>query len=1350
MKRTILISLSFFIFANVGFAQTPFSELSKVVDVLPPSPTAGALGEYGNTPVGTSTGTPQISIPLYTLKTQNLSVPFTLNYSTNGIRVDELSGNVGMGWVFNGTGVISRTVYGNPDESTTWLSTPGYLGTGETQQILDYLNEAANISATATGMKDNQPDIFSFNFNGYSGKFLYDSTRNIVQLLHSNLKIEQAMLGYKITTPDGVSYHFGGNGAIEKTKTFSSCSHGYATLTPTAYYLKKIVHPKGDSVIFNYNVKNYTYYTGISQTFTFSTNITGTNECGTVIPCQGIDFSTCVARLNIDAVTLREVITSQGDKVVFRNVLRNDIADSLVSRIDIYDRKDWVTPFKFFDLNYIYSNSGSAYTNAHTVPELKTRPFLLNISEKNAADLNRYYAFEYNDINGLPPRLSFAQDERGYFNGENNSHLIPLSNNYDYRQIFPTTMANRKPNAVYSSKGVLKKIHYPTKGYDSLVYEGHTIYGPVYTPNAPTPVSVSVIGVGNHSAGTNVTSNCILPVAQTINFTFSCAAVPGKSPNPNDNYGMVTVFKNGVSYLTETIALGQTLNITRELNTGTYKVEVKAFGESVSCSASFSYSAGGTTSSQNIPVGGIRISKIYSYTHNNQIATSKKYYYAASINTLNESTGMVVDPVGDYYEAITRIAVCEADNPPALNYKFCPFLIAYSGASRNIAGGSGSHIYYTTVLESFGENFENGGKEHVFFVTPNQASEMVRGFRVQGTVLTNIGFRNGMQSQENDFSVLGSQMVYKKKVTYSYTIDTRIYKEIKGYTVRKRHAPPIHYTPPDESEFSGFDVSQYWINIRWVPLSTITTTTYDANGNNPLVKVVENTYSNVQHALPTEVKTTTSEGKEEIVITAYPSDYANGTAFIENMKNNHLIGLPIEQVKYKVEGSSKKILAGSITQYQTGGKGVKSSEMILETASSIELTNFKFSNRATGVLPPSGTATSFNADSKYKIRLSYNSYDILNNLQQYTFSDNTPVAFIWDYKMQYPIAQVTNAAYSSIAYTSFEADGKGNWTYTGTPSNDATAPTGKKVFTIVSSSNNITKTGLSSSATYIVSYWKKSGSVSVNSTASITGSTINGWTYYEHKVVNPVGGTITVSGTNGVIDELRLYPETAQMTTHTYDPLIGMTSQCDVNNRITYYRYDGFGRLSLVLDQDKNVVKNICYNYAGQPESCLLYGNQLQTRSIKRNNCTGCQIGSYVTYTVAADSYFASSQPAANALAQNEIDTDGQTYANSNGTCTAPAMTNINGYNGVSGKNFTAVFHNNCTGTNYTIYLNAGVSGVNLNPQIPTGNYNVTITPSGGGGPYSYGLAGFYQYANTANMLGVDISTTQRYLVIQP
>lgn len=218
------------------------------------------------------------------------------------------------------------------------------------------------------------------------------------------------------------------------------------------------------------------------------------------------------------------------------------------------------------------------------------------------------------------------------------------------------------------------------------------------------------------------------------------------------------------------------------------------------------------------------------------------------------------------------------------------------------------------------------------------------------------------------------------------------------------------------------------------------------------------------------------------------------------------------------------------------------------------------------------------SSSQYVLRNEIISYSDNGNPLEFIAKDGIRSAYLWGYFDRYVVAEVKNASYTDIAYTSFEADGKGSWVFSGTPVADATAPTGTKAYSL--STGNITRSSLATAKSYVVSYWTKNTSaLSIAGTKSgypVKGRSVNGWTYYEHQVTGV--SSVTLSGT-GSFDELRLYPTDAQMTTYTYEPLIGMSAQCDASGKIQYYGYDSFGRLELIKDQDGSIMKTFEYKY---------------------------------------------------------------------------------------------------------------------------------------------------------------------------
>ena len=64
------------------------------------------------------------------------------------------------------------------------------------------------------------------------------------------------------------------------------------------------------------------------------------------------------------------------------------------------------------------------------------------------------------------------------------------------------------------------------------------------------------------------------------------------------------------------------------------------------------------------------------------------------------------------------------------------------------------------------------------------------------------------------------------------------------------------------------------------------------------------------------------------------------------------------------------------------------------------------------------------------------------------------------------------------------------------------------------------------------------------------------------------------------LDNLRqALPDNTQVTTYTYDPLIGVTSITDPKGDTQYYIYDSFNRLKYIKDKDGHILKEYEYHY---------------------------------------------------------------------------------------------------------------------------------------------------------------------------
>jgi YD repeat-containing protein len=222
---------------------------------------------------------------------------------------------------------------------------------------------------------------------------------------------------------------------------------------------------------------------------------------------------------------------------------------------------------------------------------------------------------------------------------------------------------------------------------------------------------------------------------------------------------------------------------------------------------------------------------------------------------------------------------------------------------------------------------------------------------------------------------------------------------------------------------------------------------------------------------------------------------------------------------------------------------IETSEFIDNVLISTKRTNYF--EPYTNLIVPQSEET-FKAGGVLESRITYDSYDATTGrLKQLKQTNGTPIALLWSAQNNNLIAKVSNALPNEVFYENFETSINTNTLF----------HTGEKSLV-----GDYTCTFIKpNTKTYIVDYWYFDG--------------IN-WNYIKKNYTN---GMILMEGNN--IDNVRIYPQDAQMIAYTYKTGTGITSEEAPNGIVAKYEYDDFYRLVRVRDQYNNIVKTMDYNY---------------------------------------------------------------------------------------------------------------------------------------------------------------------------
>lgn len=197
------------------------------------SPEAAKMTKYADTPVSNAYGQAEIGIPIFTVQGRSLKLPITLSYDSSGIKPEEISGIVGLGWSLQAGGVITRTIIGRVDTGNEIPSES--TNPSDAEWLVNHANSD----------DDTEYDRYSYNFCGYSGSFYKIPNHGIVPTEPTELIISET-LPFTITDKDGTKYIFGlaetstrYMGSYDPDAPPVSQTGNYYNLT-TAWYLTEI------------------------------------------------------------------------------------------------------------------------------------------------------------------------------------------------------------------------------------------------------------------------------------------------------------------------------------------------------------------------------------------------------------------------------------------------------------------------------------------------------------------------------------------------------------------------------------------------------------------------------------------------------------------------------------------------------------------------------------------------------------------------------------------------------------------------------------------------------------------------------------------------------------------------------------------------------------------------------------------------------------------------------------------------------------------------------------------------------------------------------------------------------
>jgi len=978
----------------------------ELPNIIPPSPEAAQLGKYVESPVSYYNGTANISIPLFEINVDGVTVPIGLSYHSKGIQVGEIASRVGMGWTLNSGGAITRQIRGKADDYS--VNGAGYLSNDFTESFTsDFYIRQDLLGSSMTGLdeisKDMDPDVFHFNFLGYSGKFIIDhvSMNPIIQkyedfdISYTLEEYTNKLKSFTITDTKGVKYLFGNyEDKAQLIKNYSVVNQSMSWANNEIYkdvntwYLYRIITPNHKNIDFNYEAEYVMYY-----------QVNGNEQVGNVNTLRFTENTMRQHQLS--------QITYDNGYIIFekRTTEREDLNNGYALwKVKQFNNLNNMIKSYVFNQSYrtCQDDNNQYYWLKANDNFAKKRLFLESIDEygsQGEIGEKHTYSFEYNPIL-LPNRHSTSHDNWGYYNGKQNGELLSIA---EYSSV------NRQVDIEKSEAGMLKKITYPTGGYTEFEYEHNRVktpdfYSQIAIPGGNNPTNLTVMAnlfkyigiwdgrayVDTLSVGGTGYQTYFYDVSFTSNTSYPCSG--GLSPNCKYEVKITSLSGNTVYY---EIPLGTgSFSLARGID---YKVVVKprgthhpgVFYPDEDFFVIIRTNLEEIDSSEELLAGGKRIKKIIKKEGEQVLLTKEFRYTDANGKTtgrlfsipnyfhLHKNYGNAVAVTGGLYKQATPMSSVGGGQ------------LGYQQITETVIGpvNIGKTVYTFTVFPDTGEYY----KFPYHFPTD---MEWTRGLPLEV---------NYYKFENNNYS-----LVKKTKNKYRFR--------------RSWNSPDIYdlqeYDPMDEVDVTtDYFITKFKYSYpiyrfgNYVDITDLTNfqptnpniyrTAYFIGGtvdvaesvetdylNGQEVKVTHNfTFDSTHHNFLTKKQTIVSDGIVETRY-QYPWDVTSSGDVYQKMALRNIIDVPITTEVYR--------------------NSTKLSEQ------KIEYFEFNFPSTNDKLLLPNYIKTSKGSNS-LENRIEYLQYDDVGNPLEVKQTNGTHIVYIWGYNKTMPIAKVENATYSQVS-----------------------------------------------------------------------------------------------------------------------------------------------------------------------------------------------------------------------------------------------------------------------------------------------------------------------------------------------